>query len=170
MSQTLFNGTRDYINNKSVKQSSGNSLHYILMEERDMIGKCRNIIKCLMVLSAMKNNKLGKGTENGHMCDRGIWAEICPKKGNKSWNIWKKSVSDGGNRKCKGPEVRTWSGIHGKARKSEWEKQSEQRIEGEVTWVEMGGQITQVLEGHSWVLWILFWMSWEATGRFKAEK
>lgn len=84
MSQTLFNGTRDYINNKSVKQSSGNSLHYILMEERDMIGKCRNIIKCLMVLSAMKNNKLGKGTENGHMCDRGIWAEICPKKGNKS--------------------------------------------------------------------------------------
>ena len=49
-----------------------------------MIGKCRNIIKCLMVLSAMKNNKLGKGTENGHMCDRGIWAEICPKKGNKS--------------------------------------------------------------------------------------
>lgn len=60
-----------------------------------------------MVLSAMKNNKLGKRTENEHVCDRGIWAEICPQKGNKSRNIWKKSVSDGGNRKCKGPEVRT---------------------------------------------------------------
>lgn len=55
----------------------------------------------------MKNNKLGKRTENEHMSDRGIWAEICPKKGNKSRNIWKKSVSDRGNRKCKGPEVRT---------------------------------------------------------------
>lgn len=79
----------------------------IPMEESDIIQKKQgDIIKCLMVLSAMKNNKSGKRTTNEHICDTDIWAEMGTKRGKKQWSV-RKSVSGGENRKCKGPEVGT---------------------------------------------------------------